>query len=246
MADLGLPFHGDKRVLEARHKQFRNMYNANLDRDHPKSQSELLRDLLRWEEQMSSVNTNGFQSTTGHQKTEIDEMKKQIWASKHKDQFAELIEATKKRKTERQATEYSLQNQSGTAIQLEEIQETALLRKEILNESNISIGQSVKALDCDCKLYGNEFTEIDIIKTLHAGQSSTGTKLEHPIKRDTFNIENSLEHLDTNSDPEYYDNNLSQYSFDIAHFADTANKGSTYSSYSQSLQQSNGQQDSIQ
>jgi E3 ubiquitin-protein ligase RAD18 len=49
LRDIGIPLHGTRQQMEARHKQWVNICNANCDSHKPRSKQELLRDLDAWE-----------------------------------------------------------------------------------------------------------------------------------------------------------------------------------------------------
>ncbi|KAJ1679618.1 E3 ubiquitin-protein ligase rad18, partial [Spiromyces aspiralis] len=50
LKELGIPHHGDKHAMQARHSEWVTMYRANEDSSQPKPHTKLLVDLVRWEQ----------------------------------------------------------------------------------------------------------------------------------------------------------------------------------------------------
>jgi len=103
LQDLNIPSFGPKPLLQRRHIEWVNLWNANCDSSRPRSRKELLADLDRWEK------TLGGRSRDGGTSTEVNEvMKKDFdgagWAKTHKSDFDDLI-ADARRKRELQKTE---------------------------------------------------------------------------------------------------------------------------------------------
>jgi DNA repair protein Rad18 len=92
-SDLGLPTDGNRSVLSARHKEFVNLNNANIDRQHPLPQRELLRQSAQWEATQQTVGRKEMKKLNGEE-----------WGKQCKDNFAELAkkarETAKKRNVE--------------------------------------------------------------------------------------------------------------------------------------------------
>ena len=55
LVKLSIPSHGSKAVMQARHIEWVNMYNANLDSLRPKSHQQLVNDLKSWEKSQLTV-----------------------------------------------------------------------------------------------------------------------------------------------------------------------------------------------
>ncbi|OUM59667.1 hypothetical protein PIROE2DRAFT_14719 [Piromyces sp. E2] len=49
LKDLKIPSHGDKTLMQKRHAEYVNLFNANCDLEHPKSHQRLVEELKRWE-----------------------------------------------------------------------------------------------------------------------------------------------------------------------------------------------------
>ncbi|KAI8814455.1 hypothetical protein BJ742DRAFT_766267 [Cladochytrium replicatum] len=79
--ELGIPQHGDRRIVEQRLLYYRNLYNANLDRDHPRSNEDLLRELSEYETtQLVPVPDNQpFNVSTKHEDSVEDHQKRTTW-----------------------------------------------------------------------------------------------------------------------------------------------------------------------
>jgi len=95
LKDLGIPNWGPRPLLQRRHTEWMNIWNANCDSKSPKSQRELLRELDSWERtqggyanpsSIDSANTvmgKGFNATA--------------WSSSHDDDFKRLIANARKK-----------------------------------------------------------------------------------------------------------------------------------------------------
>ena len=101
LSDLGLPTYGNRALLSARHKEYVNLHNANIDRRHPLPQKELLRELSRWDSTQAQI----MNSSRG-EKRRFDGGE---WEERCKDEFAELArrarESAKRKKVEREEKE---------------------------------------------------------------------------------------------------------------------------------------------
>jgi E3 ubiquitin-protein ligase RAD18 len=99
LSDLGLPAWGSKSLMSARHKEFVNLHNANIDRRQPRSKKELLRELEKWDETQHTL-------TRGVKRKELNG---EEWGKKCQDDFVELArqarETAKKRKVQAQSGE---------------------------------------------------------------------------------------------------------------------------------------------
>lgn len=84
--DLGIPSRGDKQILEQRHKEWINMWNANVDSKHQKSKRELLEELSEWEKTVT-------ESTVS---TDIKKIDTKQWNNAHSTDFQDLIAAARR------------------------------------------------------------------------------------------------------------------------------------------------------
>ena len=103
LKDLGIPNWGSKQLLQRRHTEWLNLWNANCDSRHPRSKRELLGDLETWERtQGGHAPSNGgsnmmFISGPGHtaQASANDVGEKDFdktgWSKSHEDDFKDLI-----------------------------------------------------------------------------------------------------------------------------------------------------------
>lgn len=108
LQDLNIPSFGNKSLLQRRHIEWINLWNANCDSSRPRSRKELLADLDRWEK------TQGGRSKDAGAGTEVNEvMKKDFdgagWAKSHKSDFNELI-ANARRKRDVPKAENATEN----------------------------------------------------------------------------------------------------------------------------------------
>ena len=80
LANHGLPTHGNKFLLAARHKEFVNLYNANIDRRNPLSRNEILEQMGKWD-----VMQQGLMGLK--RKDRVDSVE---WGKKFEESFADL------------------------------------------------------------------------------------------------------------------------------------------------------------
>ncbi|KKZ67630.1 DNA repair protein rad18 [[Emmonsia] crescens] len=110
LRELGIPDWGSKPLLQKRHTEWMNIWNANCDSKVPKSKRELLRELDIWER------TQGGQAPTlSGLSTSYSVMRKDFnasaWATTHGDDYKTLIANARRKK------EHMVQvAQSGTAL----------------------------------------------------------------------------------------------------------------------------------
>nr|POE71838.1 postreplication repair e3 ubiquitin-protein ligase rad18 [Quercus suber] len=95
MDELGIPSWGAKALMERRHKEWVNIWNANCDSSQPRPKRELLADLKAWERTQGG---NAPQVTNHLMKKEFDAAG---WASKHNDEFSRLIADARRPKSTR-------------------------------------------------------------------------------------------------------------------------------------------------
>ena len=97
---FSLPTHGNKALLSARHKEYVNLYNANIDRRNPLSQKELLKQIGEWEAVQARLSSSA--SGEGKRK-EIDGAE---WERRFEGDFADLArrarESAKRRKMDQE------------------------------------------------------------------------------------------------------------------------------------------------
>ncbi|KAG5928891.1 hypothetical protein E4U42_007758 [Claviceps africana] len=96
LAELGISNQGPRVLLEKRHKEWINLWNANCDAASPKKRSQLLQDLDVWEK------TQGYRSPAAGPTTLNVTMIKDKnfdgarWAAKHDSSFKDLIASARK------------------------------------------------------------------------------------------------------------------------------------------------------
>jgi E3 ubiquitin-protein ligase RAD18 len=103
LAELHISTYGSRQLLEQRHKEWVTIWNANCDSAHPKTRTELLRDLDTWEKTISSAARTP--TMYGAQATQPQVKDKNFdgasWATNHDSSFKDLI--AKARQTKKQA-----------------------------------------------------------------------------------------------------------------------------------------------
>ncbi|KAF8463515.1 hypothetical protein BDZ91DRAFT_731782 [Kalaharituber pfeilii] len=101
LVELGIPSNGPKYILQARHTEWVNLFNANRDSRSPKSKKELLNELAVWERTVLKGGQGGAGTGAGVQvkPTKMPGWSDEKWAKENKESFDELIKrARKKRK----------------------------------------------------------------------------------------------------------------------------------------------------
>ena len=103
LADLDISTYGSRQVLEQRHKEWVTIWNANCDAAHPKTRSELLRDLDTWERTMSSAARSSglYGGHAARPQVKDKNFDGASWATSHDSSFKDLI--AKARQTKKQA-----------------------------------------------------------------------------------------------------------------------------------------------
>lgn len=95
LKDLGIPNWGPRPLLQRRHTEWMNLWNANCDSKFPKSKRELLRELDAWERtQGGNANPSSIDSTNTIMGKGFNAM---AWSSSHGDDFKRLIANAQKK-----------------------------------------------------------------------------------------------------------------------------------------------------
>lgn len=98
LVELRIPYHGPKAAMRARHTEWVNMYNANLDSLRPKSHLQLVNDLKAWEKSRATTVSGGDSSSSGTKTPGWSDK----WSRDHKESYEELVkvarEGVKRRK----------------------------------------------------------------------------------------------------------------------------------------------------
>lgn len=95
--ELGIPDSGQRPVLQRRHTEWVNLWNANCDAKYPKSKRELLHELDIWERtQGGSAGQSSFASNNANtvMRKDFDASK---WSEEHDSDFKRLIANARKR-----------------------------------------------------------------------------------------------------------------------------------------------------
>ena len=91
LADLGIPSHGNRQMLERRHKEWLTIWNANCDSANPKKKSELKRDLDIWERAQGTLASSTSRAAVLGSQIKDKDFDGEVWAAKHDDSFRDLI-----------------------------------------------------------------------------------------------------------------------------------------------------------
>ncbi|KAJ5457928.1 hypothetical protein N7475_009316 [Penicillium sp. IBT 31633x] len=104
LRDLGIPDWGQKQLLQRRHTEWMNLWNANCDSKTPKSKRVLLQELDIWERTQGGHAVAPSQFTTSNSVMRKD-FDANEWSTSHDDDFKRLIaNARKKRETQLKST----------------------------------------------------------------------------------------------------------------------------------------------
>jgi E3 ubiquitin-protein ligase RAD18 len=104
LRDLGIPDWGQKQLLQRRHTEWMNLWNANCDSKNPKSKRILLQELDIWERTQGghAAVPSAFASSNNVMRKDFDATE---WSTNHDDDFKRLIaNARQKSETEVRST----------------------------------------------------------------------------------------------------------------------------------------------
>lgn len=93
LAEIGIPSHGSKPLMQRRHMEWMSLWNASADSSNPMSKRELLRELDIWERTQGRQIANA-QGPSGVMAKEFDA---EGWTRTNKDDFADLIKKAKQK-----------------------------------------------------------------------------------------------------------------------------------------------------
>ncbi|PKY05590.1 postreplication repair E3 ubiquitin-protein ligase rad18 [Aspergillus campestris IBT 28561] len=93
LKDLGIPNWGPRALLQKRHTEYMNLWNANCDSKSPKSKRELLHELAVWERTQGG-NATSADSGNAVMRKDFDAT---AWSTSHDTDFKQLIANARKR-----------------------------------------------------------------------------------------------------------------------------------------------------
>lgn len=93
LKDLGIPNWGPRALLQKRHTEYMNLWNANCDSKSPKSKRELLHELAVWERTQGG-NATSADSGSAVMRKDFDAT---AWSTSHDTDFKQLIANARKR-----------------------------------------------------------------------------------------------------------------------------------------------------
>lgn len=91
LRDLGIPDWGPRELLQRRHTEWMNLWNANCDSKHRKPRSELLHELNTWERIQGGLSSSGPANTVMRKDFDTE-----AWSTSHGDDFKQLIASAQK------------------------------------------------------------------------------------------------------------------------------------------------------
>lgn len=132
LKDLGIPDWGTRPLLQRRHTEWMNLWNANCDAKNPKTKDELRRDLDIWERtQGGAAPQSGIPS--GPNAVMAKTFDAAAWSVNHDDDFKRLIESARKKKD---MARKQAQDQRETKDTLTSTQQDKNAPPNIANEQN--------------------------------------------------------------------------------------------------------------
>ncbi len=87
LTEIGIPSYGPKALMQRRHMEWMNLWNASCDSSHPHTKREILRELDNWERTQERQIANA-QGPSGVMAKDFDV---EGWTRSNKDDFAALI-----------------------------------------------------------------------------------------------------------------------------------------------------------
>ncbi|THC99948.1 hypothetical protein EYZ11_000527 [Aspergillus tanneri] len=94
LKDLGIPNWGPRPLLQRRHTEWMNLWNANCDSRTPKSKRELLHELEIWERTQGGQTSSSAESANTVMRKDFDS---DAWSANYDSDFKQLIANARKR-----------------------------------------------------------------------------------------------------------------------------------------------------
>ncbi|KAH8429456.1 E3 ubiquitin-protein ligase rad18 [Aspergillus melleus] len=94
LKDLGIPNWGPRPLIQRRHTEWMNLWNANCDSKTPKSKRELLSELDIWERTQGGNASSQLEMTNSVMRKDFDSA---AWSTDHDSDFKRLIANARKR-----------------------------------------------------------------------------------------------------------------------------------------------------
>ncbi|KAL4931942.1 E3 ubiquitin-protein ligase RAD18 [Aspergillus undulatus] len=94
LKDLGIPNWGPRPLLQRRHTEWMNLWNANCDSKTPKPKRELLRELEIWERTQGGNSVTPTDPTSSVMRKDFD---KPAWSANYDNEFRQLIANARKK-----------------------------------------------------------------------------------------------------------------------------------------------------
>ena len=98
LTELGMRASGSKSLLERRHTEWVNIWNANCDSSRPRPRRELLQDLDTWERSQGGLAPTSSSSTSSGNAVMRKDFDGAAWATNHNSDFQQLIANARRQK----------------------------------------------------------------------------------------------------------------------------------------------------
>ncbi|KAH6668668.1 hypothetical protein F5X68DRAFT_265396 [Plectosphaerella plurivora] len=95
MTDLGISSLGPRQLLQARHKEWITIWNANCDSARPKPRAALLQDLATWERTIGNASAGHSRYNRGVEVRD-KEFDGDAWATAHQSSFRDLVASARR------------------------------------------------------------------------------------------------------------------------------------------------------
>ncbi|VUC20160.1 unnamed protein product [Clonostachys rosea] len=96
LADLKIPNHGSRQILEKRHREWVTLWNANCDAARPKNRMQLLQELDTWEKTQGSRAPTTGRAAQNAAMIKDKDFDGAAWATRHNNSFQDLIANARK------------------------------------------------------------------------------------------------------------------------------------------------------
>ncbi|KAL2715156.1 E3 ubiquitin-protein ligase RAD18-like [Vespula squamosa] len=150
LKELGLSYVGDRKVLELRFQRYTTLYNAECDKDDPRSVSELIKQCDEEENLEKRANKLPFIKLQVNRNTaeNIIEEERKKYLEMHKNSFESLISKIK-------STEGSQKSSARRSI-FNENEDSEASAVHSTNCENLDLRDSDSSLDCPLQMYSSE------------------------------------------------------------------------------------------
>jgi len=141
LQDLRLPTWGNKAILAARHKEYVNLYNANIDLPAPRPTRDIIAQLERWMavQQQIQIQSRMAAASVAEKRKEFDGGE---WQRKNKNDFAALARQAKESTKRRKVVEEEKKEEEQQHYRQEQLQDETN-GNQVIKEYGLGMGESI-------------------------------------------------------------------------------------------------------